>query len=778
MSLIDELFEDKGENKKIVKTLKPKKELSPDIFEKKGSYYIMRPDVRKKLIEAADDFINTFGVEFFIHDIILTGSLANFNWSKYSDADLHILLDMDEFGEESKDEILLRSIFKEFFDAKKVIWNSKRDIKVKGFDVEVYVQDIQEKHISSGVYSILHNSWIIEPRREQPQIDDRKIVNKAEEISKKIDDIIDIKDKQKALNAIESYKTKIKKFRQCGLESGGEYSYENLTFKLLRRNGEIARLLDFKKDIVNSKLSLNESPDYVKKAQLSWNDKDGFTFGIIDGKMLIGLNVKWLPNDLYKQMQEKFVYPNRIVSHYRAASILAPSNAGSIHPEIPSFYTMLYELGRESKKIDFEPLRTHEGFTRSMFKYPGRLFLTKKIVSFWRNPKSKTELYHILEMFVEEFNKIYTNKPISMDFLKDFKIEVADFDETIFDDDLMEEDLIPISEFKGSADVSKEKFEAPHTKSWEEKKTDPQMLAAKSSDIKFNSKKEKGWDSLVRRNFLLKKDIAEMVLKETPDFVRIDNDEGIGYAVRDAIPFGVFDGVMVIGYNQELFSDELRQRFNKKFDTGKRYSYNDTPILKDILDKNIGGVISGPNYHGENLSFYQALYELGIEKVDLDLERKYKEGRIKKWRTDFTYAGRLWFKHKIISFWDYPETKTKLDELLNEINYHMNLIYGVTLDFENYKIEINTGNKIKDEWDMNYDEYKLIPISEYVGSKEVNKKDLEAIHTLPPEQKSKTKQMLNVKSSDIKFNSEKEKGWDSLAKRNFILKKDVAENDE
>lgn len=256
MSLFEELIEDKSENKKIVKTLKPKSQLSPDIFEKKGSYYVMKPDVRKKLIEVSNDFIETFGVEFFIHDIILTGSLANFNWSKYSDIDLHIILDMDEFGEESEDEILLRTIFKEFFDAKKTIWNNKRSIKVKGYDVEVYVQDFKEAHVSSGVYSILHNSWIIEPKPTNPSIDDRKILEKAEEVSNKIDSILKIKDTDKALQAIKTYKDKIKKFRKCGLEEGGEFSYENLTFKLLRRNGEIGRLLDFKKDIANSKLSM------------------------------------------------------------------------------------------------------------------------------------------------------------------------------------------------------------------------------------------------------------------------------------------------------------------------------------------------------------------------------------------------------------------------------------------------------------------------------------------------------------------------------------------
>jgi len=56
--------------------------------------------------------------------------------------------------------------------------------------------------------------------------------------------------------SVDELKAKIKKFRQSGLESGGEYSYENLTFKLLRRNGYIEKLMGIKTSIRDKKLSL------------------------------------------------------------------------------------------------------------------------------------------------------------------------------------------------------------------------------------------------------------------------------------------------------------------------------------------------------------------------------------------------------------------------------------------------------------------------------------------------------------------------------------------
>lgn len=252
MSLFEELIEDRSEDKKIVKSFKVKDSLSGDIFEKSGKNYNMREEIRKSLLKIADDFIETLGVEFFIHDVILTGSLANFNWSNYSDVDLHILIDYKETNYDL-------SLLKEFFDAKKNIWNEKHNIVIKGFDVEIYVQDVDEEHVSSGVYSILNDKWIIEPESKKPNIDDRLIIQKGEEYSKKIDSLIKKHEEGKdVLKDIDDLRLKLKSFRQSGLDTGGEYSYENLTFKLLRRNGDIERLLKLKSTITDKKLSITQ----------------------------------------------------------------------------------------------------------------------------------------------------------------------------------------------------------------------------------------------------------------------------------------------------------------------------------------------------------------------------------------------------------------------------------------------------------------------------------------------------------------------------------------
>lgn len=258
MSLFEELIEDLETDKKIVKSFEPKESLSDQIFEGSDGDFSMRGDIRKRLLEISDNFIESLSIEFFIHDIVLTGSLSNYNWSEYSDVDLHILIDFDEIGEKDKNSISLHNIFKEFFDAKKNVWNELHNIKIKGYDVELYVQDVNEEHVSSGVYSILHDKWVVEPEKNTTNIDDRKILQKGEEYGKKIDNLFKLQNKSDIIVKIDSLRKKIKEFRQCGLESGGEYSYENLTFKLLRRNGYIEKLIKLKTKITDKKLSITQ----------------------------------------------------------------------------------------------------------------------------------------------------------------------------------------------------------------------------------------------------------------------------------------------------------------------------------------------------------------------------------------------------------------------------------------------------------------------------------------------------------------------------------------
>jgi hypothetical protein len=239
---------------KILSSFNVQDELNSKIWIEHNGHYHMREDVRKRLLDIAEEFVRFIGMDIFVQDVMMTGSLANYNWSQFSDVDLHIMYNFKD----SKDK---EEIVKELFKIKKTLFNSTHNIQVKGFDVELYVQDTSEPHVSSGVYSVLFNDWINEPSKDEVVIDTEVIQKKTESWMEKIDNLIDDvedEDLETGLEYIDLLKEKLKQYRNDGLEREGEYSYENLVFKFLRRNGYIQKLFDFTNELVDKRLSLEQ----------------------------------------------------------------------------------------------------------------------------------------------------------------------------------------------------------------------------------------------------------------------------------------------------------------------------------------------------------------------------------------------------------------------------------------------------------------------------------------------------------------------------------------
>jgi len=202
------------------------------------------PKIRERLMEISNEFIEFLKVDIIVSDIIITGSLSNYNWSKFSDIDLHVVSDFSQFPQKT------RNLYEELFKLKKLIFNEKHDITIYGYDVELYVQNESESHFSTGVYSVLNDEWIVKPKKEDFKIDKDLIKSKVKQWMDTIDSVIENAEDESLEDAkklISKYKEKLKKYRTCGLEKGGEYSDENIVFKILRRNGYIERYMDVKR---------------------------------------------------------------------------------------------------------------------------------------------------------------------------------------------------------------------------------------------------------------------------------------------------------------------------------------------------------------------------------------------------------------------------------------------------------------------------------------------------------------------------------------------------
>jgi hypothetical protein len=202
-------------------------------------------EVREKLLSIAKDFYRHIKLPAPIRDIQLTGSLANYNYTKYSDLDVHIIIDFKDINEDTE-------LVKKAVDGMRFIWNVNHDIVINGHDVEVYIQDEHEQHTASGLYSLAKNDWIRKPVYSPPDVDERDVDMKykyyVKEIAK-MGKLLDIKGlSSEEFEAIHTRATKLKEKiannrKEC-LSKEGEFCVENLVFKKLRNTGEMEKLID------------------------------------------------------------------------------------------------------------------------------------------------------------------------------------------------------------------------------------------------------------------------------------------------------------------------------------------------------------------------------------------------------------------------------------------------------------------------------------------------------------------------------------------------------
>jgi len=226
-------------------------ELQPEIWRDKELW----PEVRQRFLEIVEDFLEGLDVNVPVDDVRLTGSLANYNWSKYSDADLHIVVDFSAVDEDVE-------LVKAFFDAARARWNDVHNIKLYGFEVEIYVENVGDPHHSSGIYSVLHKEWLVEPEPHDVEIDFGTARKKSDDIETRVNMVGYMADRaegDRALRSIEQLKAKIRRMRQAGLDSPQrEFSPENIAFKILRRNGTLEALSQIKHTTYDRAMSLAE----------------------------------------------------------------------------------------------------------------------------------------------------------------------------------------------------------------------------------------------------------------------------------------------------------------------------------------------------------------------------------------------------------------------------------------------------------------------------------------------------------------------------------------
>ena len=208
-------------------TLQSHETLNPKLFKDKK----LDPEVWQTLNKIGKEWASFANIPAAaIKDVIVVGGNANYNYTKHSDIDLHLVVD--------KKGIKCQGLIDDYHQSKKQLWALTHDITVKGQPVELYAQDYRDPfRQGQGVYSLRTNRWLQEPERVKFNSKSPEVVNKVKDLSFQINSLIDSKSDD--IDAFKQIKRKLKIMRATAIEKGGEYAPENLAFKELRNRGTL-----------------------------------------------------------------------------------------------------------------------------------------------------------------------------------------------------------------------------------------------------------------------------------------------------------------------------------------------------------------------------------------------------------------------------------------------------------------------------------------------------------------------------------------------------------
>lgn len=236
---------------RVNKNLKESLEFHSKLNNKIWNGFKLKEKVHDALYKIADVFTRSLEVpNLELEDVVITGSLCNYNYNKNSDIDLHLVVDFEKLGITPEDFV------QKYFNAKKTEFNTKHDIKVYGYPVELYVEDVKSPARASGRYSLLDNQWINTPKGMKDEVVDISDNKKYKEYVDKIDSL---EDDDASLEHASDLLSEIYDMRASGLEKDGELSEDNLVFKELRNGGYLDKLREYMIDTMDDELSLTES---------------------------------------------------------------------------------------------------------------------------------------------------------------------------------------------------------------------------------------------------------------------------------------------------------------------------------------------------------------------------------------------------------------------------------------------------------------------------------------------------------------------------------------
>lgn len=216
------------------------KELNPKIWEDKK----LREDVRETIIDIVSEFMDNLIIPVEILDVRVVGSNASYNYTEHSDLDVHIISNLELVGSPTE-------IVQALYNSERSNFNRTHSIKIKGIEVELYVEDVNSAVTSNGIYSVIDDVWIKEPqiiKERSVKIDKNELQDLVNSVQSVLDggDSDDIKDCINMLYLM----------RKDSIATDGEYGVGNLLFKEIRNRGLLNALKDKYNEMISDELTL------------------------------------------------------------------------------------------------------------------------------------------------------------------------------------------------------------------------------------------------------------------------------------------------------------------------------------------------------------------------------------------------------------------------------------------------------------------------------------------------------------------------------------------
>lgn len=216
------------------------KELNPKIWEDKK----LREDVRETIIDIVSEFMDNLIIPVEILDVRVVGSNASYNYTEHSDLDVHIISNLELVGSPTE-------IVQALYNSERSNFNRTHNIKIKGIEVELYVEDVNSAVTSNGIYSVIDDVWIKEPQiiKERSVKIDK---NELQDLVNSVQSVLDDGDSDDIKDCIDM----LYLMRKDSIAIDGEYGVGNLLFKEIRNRGLLNALKDKYNEMISDELTL------------------------------------------------------------------------------------------------------------------------------------------------------------------------------------------------------------------------------------------------------------------------------------------------------------------------------------------------------------------------------------------------------------------------------------------------------------------------------------------------------------------------------------------